>query len=148
MQVIYSGEYTDVKTNPTIFLAGCSPRKGQTLNWRKEAIDYLQLQGFKGTVIVPEPRNGQWNDYLDVVGWETEYLELATKILFWVPRNMENKIYGLSTNVEFGIWLSSGKIVYGRPDDADNIRYLDYQYQRHTGKQPHNHLFNLLNEIL
>ncbi len=49
-----------------------------------------------------------------------------------------------TTNVEFGLYLNSGKIVYGRPDNAPKNRYLDYIYEKEYSKKP----FSSLEETL
>lgn len=145
---IYSGD-TETKTKgKIIFLAGCSPRYNQVLNWRKEAVQLLEDNHFNGTVIIPEPEHGIWPNYDDVIEWEHAYLEMADVILFWIPRDVNSGILGLTSNVEFGMYLNSGKIVYGRPDDADNIRYLDYWYIKQYNTSPCNSLNNLIFSIL
>ena len=147
MVLIYSGEYSEIK-HPVVFLAGPSPRSGQTLEWRKEAIQHFQNIGFDGTIVIPEPRTGKWDDYLTVVDWEHLYLELSDTILFWVPRDIENEIYGFTTNVEFGMYLHSGKIIYGRPDNSDKNRYLDYWYSLVYSKQPYNDLLTIVKDTI
>ena len=42
-----------------------------------------------------------------------------------------------TTNVEFGYWLHTGKALYGRPDDAKKIKYLDWLYKTDTNKSPY-----------
>jgi len=144
MTVIYSGQYLPI-TGESIFLAGCSPRKGQTLLWRYEALAYYREIGFEGTIIVPEPESGEpWADYIDVVEWEDHYLKAADKILFWIPRSISKEIYGFTSNVEFGKYLSSGKIIYGRPSDSDKNNYLDYWYKKLYSYDPFNTLRSLL----
>lgn len=129
MKIIYSGESHSIK-GKSIFLAGCSPRIGQTLKWREEAISYYENFGFSETLIIPEPKSGEpWEDYISVIQWEDYYLQIADVILFWIPRSVKDEIYGFTSNIEFGKYLNSGKIVYGRPDDSDNNRYLDYWYE-------------------
>lgn len=144
MLKIYSG---DIETKPKgkiIFLAGCSPRSGQTLNWRKVAIQLLEDNHFDGTVVIPEPEHGTWSNYNDVIEWEHSYLEMADVILFWIPRDIDNRILGLTSNVEFGMYLNSGRIVYGRPDNADNVRYMDCWYKKICKVEPFNSLNNLI----
>ena len=52
----------------------------------------------------------------------------------------------LTTNVEFGYWLSRepNKVLYGRPDDSEKNKYLDWLYQTETK----NSCFNSLAELL
>lgn len=148
MNLIYSGQYKNI-VGESIFLAGCSPREGQTILWRKDAIErYGQLE-FKGTLIIPEPEPSEpWHDFINVVEWEDYYLKLASKIIFWIPRSIHDEIYGFTSNVEFGMYLYSGKVVYGRPDDSDNNRYLDYWYKKLYNYDPFNELFDLIDSSI
>lgn len=144
MNLIYSGQNKPIKGR-AIFLAGCSPRPGQTLTWRKDAIEYFKKVRYKGTVIIPEPEDGEpWPDYLSVVEWEDKYLRLADVVVFWIPRSTDNGIYGFTSNVEFGKYLNSGKIIYGRPEGSDNNRYLDYWYTKLYKYQPFDSLEGLI----
>lgn len=133
MQVIYSDqEPSFVKFS--IFLAGPTPRSKDVLSWRPDAIKILENLNFKGIVFVPE-RKGiiEKFDYTDQVEWEQTCLNYCDEIIFWVPRNMDNML-GLTTNVEFGFWMAKnpGKVLYGRPSNAPNTRYLDWLYSEHT----------------
>ena len=74
-------------------------------------------------------------EYLDQVEWEHAGLEAATVIAFWVPRDL-NTLPGFTTNVEFGRCVGSGRIIYGRPDQAPKNRYLDWLYRKCTSLQP------------
>jgi len=49
-----------------------------------------------------------------------------------------------TTNVEFGTYVKSGRIVYGRPDDAPNNRYLDWLYKKHNDRPIYNTLKDTL----
>ena len=66
-------------------------------------------------------------DYTDQAAWEREALSEASTIVFWVPRELET-MPAFTTNVEFGYWINRNKIVYGRPDEARKIKYLDWLY--------------------
>lgn len=150
MVLIYSGQYKEF-VGKSVFLAGCSPRKGQTLEWRKEAVKWFEEFNFQGTLCIPEPENGEpWPDYLSVVEWEHEYLKKCDLILFWVPRNVKDGIMGLTTNVEFGYWLGvePDKVFYGRPEGSDNNRYLDWMYEKYTNDLPTQSLPDLVKIIV
>ena len=147
MNIIYSSQYKDI-IRPAIFLAGCSPRDDQILTWRKEVINILGRTGFTGSIISPQPELNQWSDYNSVVEWEDEYLKIADLIVFWIPRSMKNQIYGLTSNVEFGMYLNSGKILYGRPPDSEHNCYLDYWYKRVYNLKPVDNLEDLVQESL
>ncbi len=103
-------------------------------SWREEAIRLLQLYGFDGDVFVPEWRDNKKPDdwtYSRQVNWEDDYLKKAKVILFWVPRNMK-ELPGLTTNVEFGEWMKSGKVVAGAPPTAEKIRYIQDKASRNN----------------
>jgi hypothetical protein len=88
-------------------------------------------------VLIPERQD--WNvgfDYLDQVEWEFAGLEQANALLFWVPRDLDD-LPGFTTNVEFGRYVGSGRMIYGRPEGRPHNRYLDWLYQKLTGQSAH-----------
>lgn len=128
----------------SIFLAGPTPRSADVKSWRPEALDYLRRTGFDGDVLVPEVEGSTVQlDYCNQVKWELEGMGKCSVILFWVPRNTAT-MPAFTTNVEFGMYIKSNKIVYGRPDTAENIRYLDVLYKEWQGT-PFNELEQTLN---
>ena len=148
MLLIYSGQNKEIK-GKSVFLAGPSPRSGQTLNWRKETVKMFEDFKFTGTLIIPEPEFGNWDNYDNVVEWEDKYMSISDIILFWVPRSIVDKHYGFTTNVEFGRWLySNKKVIYGRPDWADQSRYLDFCYTKITGENPCKDLSTLVKQVV
>lgn len=110
----------------SIFLAGPTPRKNTTTpSWRPEALQIIEKYGFDGTVFIPENREGVCGfEYDAQVHWEWEALNQATIILFWVPRDIE-QMPAFTTNVEFGMYAHSRKIILGYPKDAPKMSYLD-----------------------
>ncbi len=74
-------------------------------------------------------------------------LEEANLIMFWVPRNMET-MPGLTTNVEFGLYLKTGKIIYGRPDNSERNNYLDELYKSVYREFPTNTLESTIESSL
>ncbi len=117
----------------SIFLAGPTPRETRTQSWRPEAIKTLEAFNFEGVVFVPEhlakdvPRDATEKGISkeDLWEWEQQALEAANVIAFWVPREM-NAMPGLTTNIEFGMWMMSGKIVFGAPPSACDVGYMRY----------------------
>lgn len=147
MQINYSDQPV-ITEKKSIFLAGPTPRGENQISWRKEACEILERLNFDGVVYVPE--YSTWHpkeDYTDQAMWERMALTEATVIMFWVPRSLPD-MAGFTTNVEFGYWLSSKKVIYGRPDYAKKIKYLDWLYELDYNKKPINDLEALLKETI
>ena len=137
-----------IKNKKSIFLAGPTPRNNNVISWRTEACNKLEELGFDGVVYVPE--YSTWKpktDYVDQAMWERQALSEATVILFWVPRKLPD-MPAFTTNVEFGYWLHSGKVIYGRPNDAEKIKYLDWLYKLDYNEEPYENLDELLVETI
>lgn len=104
-------------------MAGPTPRDEKTKSWRTTACERLNELGFDGVVYVPE--YSTWKpkeDYVDQAMWEREALTESTVIMFWIPRSLPD-MCAFTTNVEFGYWLHSGKVIYGRPYNAAKIKF-------------------------
>lgn len=147
MIVNYSDQEV-LKGEKSIFLAGPTPRGENVLSWRSEAVEYLESIGFDGIVYVPE--YSTWKpkaDYVDQAMWERQALTRATVILFWIPRSLPD-MPGFTTNVEFGYWLHTNKVLYGRPDDAVKVKYLDWLYELDYHEKPYHNLKELLNKAV
>ncbi len=110
---------------PSIFLAGPTPRDRQKAStWRGHALRLLA--DFEGHVFVPETEDWGWHgDWAEQVEWEEAALKHATVIVFWVPRDLET-MPGFTTNIEFGRWMDSGKVVFGAPLKATKTGYMRY----------------------
>ena len=117
---------------PSIFLAGPTVRGNQPhlVSWRFEAVELFKRREFDGNLIIPEFTNKTESDKYryDIPVWEYNSLSKCGVIMFWVPRTRE--LIGLTTNHEHGYWLGRNreKMVYGRPDDAYRIAYLDIMW--------------------
>lgn len=132
MKVFYSNEPRDDDNieNKSIFLAGPTLRGEDKLhyhNWREDALAYLEKIGYDGKVYVPTPMSDSYSEQID---WEAYHLEKAKCILFWVPRDLK-MLPGFTTNIEFGEWLRSGKIVFGAPKDAKKVNYMLYRAEKY-----------------
>lgn len=137
-----------VKGEKSIFLAGPTPRKESVNSWRKEALEILEKLKFEGIVYVPEYEHvGICEAYIDQFEWGKEGFACATIIAFWIPRKLPD-MPAFTTNVEFGYWIKSGKILYGRPEGAESTDYLDWLYDVEYKKQPINNLRDLLVEAV
>jgi len=127
MNIFYTLQNNIDFTN-SIYLAGPTYRNlglGKQ-SWRNECLDILKKLEFNGNIIVPEwienKKPNEWT-YSRQVSWEQNGLKKSNVILFWIPRNLK-ELPGLTTNIEFGEYLHSGKIVIGSPEDSDKNRYL------------------------
>lgn len=137
-----------IKGKKSLFLAGPTPRNQETLSWRPKAIEIFNNLNFDGVVYIPEyeVRDGVVDNDKQFA-WELEALAEATVIVFWIPRKLPD-MPAFTTNVEFGYWLRTNKVIYGRPDNAEHIGYLDRLYKFNTGKTPINNLEQLLKEAV
>ena len=130
MKVNYSDQEVII-AKKSIFLAGPTPRDEAIHSWRPFAIKLLREIGFDGVVYVPEYSTGEiLHNYDSQITWEWDALDVAGAILFWVPRKLDN-MPAFTTNVEFGLFVKEDRTFYGRPDNAELIRYLDNLYKRH-----------------
>jgi len=127
MIICYTGETPPDSFASSIFLAGPSPRDAADPNWRPEALETLERLGFEGVVFAPIYRGKPTVpfDYDKQVEWEKKWLNASDLIVFWVPRDLK-KLPGFTTNVEYGMWLRSGKVLLGSPEDADKMQYLEW----------------------
>lgn len=135
MQLVFADQPVPTFVTKSIFLAGPSPRDKDVVDWRHEALSCLCSSSinYDGTVFIPVPKqrfygtdhqSHTWT-YDNQISWECECRHVADIIVFWIPRQVDGRMPGFTTNVEFGEDLHSGKIVYGRPNNAEKCRYLD-----------------------
>ncbi|MFW6008422.1 MAG: nucleoside 2-deoxyribosyltransferase domain-containing protein [archaeon] len=126
MKIIYALDNFPKEYSKSIFLAGPTPRDNNIKSWRKNAIEILNKLNYDGVVFIPEQKDKVYKNYIDQVDWETEALNRADCILFWVPRDLEI-LPGFTTNIEWGMWKNSGKIIMGFPKDTPKTRYIEKQ---------------------
>jgi len=124
MQIHRSSD-NKLDNSKSVFLAGPTHRtRNSTYEyWREQAIDLFKSMAFDGDLYLPEPFS---RDYKTQIAWEEEHLEKAACILFWVPREL-NLLPAFTTNIEFGEWMKSGKVVLGFPETAPG---MDYMYSK------------------
>ncbi len=135
MKIIYANEEFPTTLTKSLFLAGPTSRTKDVASWRPEALKILEDLKYDGIVFVPEYRDGsqyethfgtkpgQFAYYGDQVDWEHRALYMSDQIIVWVPRQMV-AMPALTTNVEFGLWADSGKIVLGTPPTGVHNDYL------------------------
>ncbi|MDO8415172.1 MAG: nucleoside 2-deoxyribosyltransferase domain-containing protein [Agitococcus sp.] len=136
MQLIFSDQRLPNSLAHSLFLAGPSPRACDQVDWRHAALNILKSKQFEGTVLIPIPRSLFYGEsatdisYDNQIDWECRARELATHLVFWVPRviDINRSDLGMpafTTNFELGEDLHSGKLSYGRPSTAVKCKYLD-----------------------
>lgn len=137
----YSNQGYCIDSHKTVFLAGPTLRNSSNLTpWRQELISSFGLTN-DVCFLIPEPtpteedQRRYWPNYETQVDWELRHMEIANWIVFWIPRDMKT-LPGLTTNVEFGMCIGLDKVIYGRPDNAEHIRYLDYIWEAADHKYP------------
>ncbi len=143
MDLIFSDSLLPTKVVKSLFLAGPTPREVNSLEWRHQAIKDLENLGFDGTVFIPVPKAiyegstdaTEWH-FDNQIAWERKARAIADIIVFWIPRNIQGGMPAFTTNFELGEDLASGKVVYGRPIDAEKCRYMDYQMEHYKNPLP------------
>lgn len=154
LDLIYALEPFPITTRKSIFLAGPTPRNDFIKSWRIQAIQYLQEIGYDGIVFIPELRDKKWvDDYAELqIEWEHRALNSCDTIIFWIPRDLsldnynKPKMAGLTTNIEFGMFNTSNKIVVGIPDK--NLNATSNQYIKYICEKNQIPLFNNLYQLL
>lgn len=140
---------------PWVFLAGPTVRGHQQHlqpSWRFAAIEEFKRLGFEGTLIIPEFTDTSESDKgrKDIPLWEYEGLRCSDCIMFWIPRTRE--LIGLTTNFELGYWMREEKykVLYGRPDDAYRIDYLDILWKKdfEVHEEGESRIFNSLSDLV
>lgn len=117
----------------SIFLAGPTPRSIEVPSGRPAALRMLEQDlHFSGTVFVPESPDGRpHKEYDHQVSWEWEALNQASIVVFWVPRELVT-MPAMTTNVEFGLLATSGKLVLGAPRGTPKMGYLNAVARRYN----------------
>src|SRR5262245_14902448 len=134
--IVYAQEPAPSTWDASLFLAGPTPREPTVASWRPGAVDVLrELWSASGrgrpVVFVPETAtggmDGGWHAQVE---WEDRYLNACDVIAFWVPRDLVT-LPGFITNVEWGRWEASGKVVLGAPPGSPKNEYLFHYAKRH-----------------
>jgi hypothetical protein len=154
MNVVYSDQPIAALAliSPSVFLAGPTPRDAETKSWRPDALDLFSKHPLARdiSIFIPERSSKEYQDnYYDQVEWEKRGLTYASIILFWVPRKID-KMPAFTTNVEFGFYLGTrtNDVLYGRPDDSEKNKYLDWLYTSETKRNPINTLDVLISTTM
>ena len=132
MKVHYVDDDSNSFIRPGVFLAGPTPRSHLVRSWRPAAIAWFEKFEFNGTLFVPESREGGFGGVSKdfQIKWEDMYLHAAHCIMFWIPRETST-MPGFTTNVEWGRWENSGKVVLGAPEEAEKMSYIRHYAKKH-----------------
>jgi len=140
MKIVNALEQPEDMFFKSIFLAGPTYRIDEKthkkIEWRKEAIELLKKAGFDGIVYEPiyfEDNLPEGWTYEKQVSWEIQMLNRASCILFWIPRDLE-ELPGFTTNIEFGRFMLSKRVVAGAPDEAPKNEYIQNMCERYGTK--------------
>ena len=152
----YDDPLADVPIPSSIFLAGPTARGVRRTPWRAEALAWLEARGFGGTVVVPEPREGLFDDVTsrvfgrapspvpgmravshDILRWETTGIERVTVVLFWMPFAIAApddpaSLPGFTTRAEVSreIARDPTRIVLGMPARALSASHIRFHAHR------------------
>lgn len=124
--IVHANETPPDEWHAAVFLAGPLPRSSDVPAWNRDAVAHFQDQWqHDGRLVVftPELRGGVLADYIGQADWESRWMHAADVIVFWVPRDMAT-MPALTTNIEYGSWVDSGKAVFGAPPAAPKNEYL------------------------
>lgn len=128
MDIRYSLSELPKKISKSIFLMGPTPRDKNVPSWRPEALQILKQLGYNGTVYVPEYEDGPKDknfSHSDQIKWERLVMQSVDTIMAWVPRDLDT-LPAFTTNVEFGLYCDSNRLIFGHPPEAHKMEYLDW----------------------
>lgn len=125
LKIVYAQTPFPTAVERTLFLAGPTDRGNRPTAWRQEALQILKDLDFDGHVFIPEAEGGRWNGNKDAqFEWEDEALRRADAIVFWMPRDLQT-LPGFTTNIEFGLYARSRKIVWAAPEGALKVDWIE-----------------------
>ncbi len=148
----YDDALGDEEIPHSIFLAGPTAQGVVRTPWRAHAIAWLDAHGFSGTIIVPEFRDGRFEDHVEerfgqppsivpgmratscnILRWETCGITTVTVAMFWMPfqiavEGTPESLPGFTTRAEVARELARdpAHVVLGMPAGAlsgGHIRY-------------------------
>jgi hypothetical protein len=156
-QRFYDDVLDDASCPQSIFLAGPTAQAVRTA-WRQDAVALLDARGFAGTVIIPEFRDGRFEEHVErrfgspastvpgmraascnILKWETTGIESATIVLFWMPfalaaQGSAASLPGFTTRAEVSRELARdpSRIVLGMPPVAISGGHIRF-HAHHAG---------------
>lgn len=125
IKIVYAQSPLPTTVTKTIYLAGPTDRNLRPTPWRQDALQILRDLSFDGHVFVPELEDGAWNGDRDAQwAWEDAAMSRADAIVFWMPRDLET-MPGFTTNIEWGLYAGSGRVVLGVPSGAPKTDWME-----------------------
>jgi hypothetical protein len=126
--------------------------------WRQEACALIAARGFTGTVVIPEFREGRFEDHVarrfgsppstvpgmratsyNILRWETAAIESVTVVLFWMPfaiaaEGTPESLPGFTTRAEVAreIARDRSRVALGMPAGALSGGHIRY-HAHHAG---------------
>lgn len=154
----YDDSLEDRALPSSLFLAGPTARGVRRTPWRAEALQWLESRRFDGTALLPEFRDGLFDELAprvfgqrpspvpgmravshEVLCWETTAIERASIVLFWMPFHLAAEsdpasLPGFTTRAEVSRELSRdpARIVLGMPPGALSGSHIRY-HAHHAG---------------
>jgi hypothetical protein len=87
-------------------------------------MDTMRDLNFQGTALIPEPGPGAMPPPVAIqAAWDQAGCAIADVVAFWIPRRFPTT-KGLTSNLELGMWMRSGKVVLGAPAWAEDMDYI------------------------
>ncbi len=109
-----------IKSEKGIYLA--NPTKEVEL----EALSTLEQKGFDGVVYIGGIAEREWNE---------EAIKNSNAVVLWVSKP-QSETPSFTRCVNFEELISTGKLLYGRPNDADRLKYIDWLYEFDMSEKP------------
>jgi 8-oxo-dGTP diphosphatase len=125
LKIVYAQSPLPTSVTKTLYLAGPTDRNLRPTAWRQEALQILRDLAFDGHVFVPELEGNQWNGNRDAqFEWEHSAMSRADALVFWVPRDL-HALPGFTTNLEWGLYANSGRVVLGIPEGTPKTDWME-----------------------
>jgi hypothetical protein len=154
--LFYDDVLADAPIPQSIFLAGPTARGVGRTAWRAEALALLAARGFTGTAILPEFRDGTFDELAprrfaepaspiagmratshNILHWETTGIERASVVLFWMPfaiaaADDPASLPGFTTRAEVSRELARepSRVALGMPEGALSGSHIRYHAHR------------------
>lgn len=129
-----------LKGDKSIFLFGIKRNGKYETSWMEEACEKLEEKGFKGIVYIPSGKDEDRD-------WEVEAMANASVLACWVQEDVQTDKWW-AMPFDLGKIFETGKVIYGRPDDMDMSRHIDWLYDADYNAEPKNSLDDLVDQAI